>query len=219
MNLDEFERAWKSQGGAALNADQLAEALRKHDQSFNRMIYLRDAREIGVALVLIPIWVAMGLGIPLIGALSPWTWWLEIPALIWVAGFMYVDRKRQQRGAPAAGAPLRTTMAYSLDQVEHQIWLLRNILWWYLLPLGIPIALFFVQVNMQIEEKSPVPFWLTLFNAGIPLGAALPVVFLIALYGFIYWLNQYAVRKQLDPMRQHLQAALDGLTDEAAAAS
>lgn len=187
-----------------LDANQLAEMLRRHDQTFGRMIYLRDVREIGVALVLIPIWIGIGVYMPMT---SPWTWWLAIPALIWIAGFMFVDRRRQQRSAPAAGAALRTGIEYSLSQVEHQIWLLRNILWWYLLPIGIPIAMFFVQVAARTEPTTS-SVWL------IALKAAGPIGFLIGVYGFIYWLNQFAVRKQLEPLRERLQGALDRLTDE-----
>jgi hypothetical protein len=174
MSCDELQRIWQSQEGAALNADQLAEALQQHDQSFNRIIFLRDLREIGVALVLIPIWIVMGVC----------------------------------RGAPAAGASLRAGIEYSLGQVEHQIWLLRNILWWYLLPLGIPIALFFIQVTVQVGERSQDPLWQTIVAAAGPMGV------LIGVYGFIYWLNQYAVRKQLEPLRDRLQSALAGLTEE-----
>jgi hypothetical protein len=40
------------------------------------------------------------------------------------------------------------------------------------------------------------------------------VVFLAAVYGFIYWLNQYAVRATLEPRRQELAALLTSLADE-----
>jgi hypothetical protein len=206
---DELQRIWRSQGEVTLDPTALAETLRRHDQTFGRMISLRDMREIGVSLVLIPIWIGMGLFMP---NPSPWTWWLAIPALIWVAGFMFVDRRRQQRAAPAAGASLRNGLDYSLSQVEHQIWLLRNIAWWYLLPLGIPIALFFVQVTVQAADRSHTPLWQAL------LGAAGPVGTLIGVYGFIYWLNQYAVRKQLEPLRERLESALAALGEDEPAA-
>ena len=41
-------------------------------------------------------------------------------------------------------------------------------------------------------------------------------VFLAVVYGGIYYLNQYAVRRQLEPRRQELLALLAGLGDEAA---
>jgi hypothetical protein len=207
-DLEEFQKVWQAQDGAPLDADLLMETLQRHDQSFRRTIFWRDAREIGVALALIPVWTWLG-----IAQRSPWTWWLGIPGLLWVAGFMFVDRRRQLRAAPPAGASLRVGIAGSLAHVEHQIWLLRNVLWWYLLPLGIPLALFFVQLAIPTGRQDPFPLWQAIVAAAVPLG------FLIGLYGFIYWLNQYAVRKLLEPLRERLQSALAALTDNEPAAS
>jgi hypothetical protein len=197
MSCDEFQRIWQLQEGVALNADHLAETLQRHDRSFGTMIFWRDLREIGVSLVLIPIWTAMGILIP-----TPWTWWLEIPALLWVAGFMYVDRQRQLRAAPPPGASLRAGLEYSVAQVEHQIWLLRNILVWYLLPLGIPMLLFLGQLAGRRREGFS---WESIPETLGPVGVS------VGVFAFVYWLNQYAVRKQLEPLRQRLQSALDGL--------
>ncbi|MFO1095455.1 MAG: hypothetical protein U0992_19455 [Planctomycetaceae bacterium] len=198
-NLDEFQKAWQSQGGTSLNADQLAQALQRHDQSFNRMIFWRDVREIGVALVLIPVWIALGIGMSL-----PRTWYLAIPGLMWVAGYMFVDRRRQQRAAPGAGASLRSAMQYSLGQVEHQIWLLRNVAWWYLLPLAIPMLAFVAEIGAQAEPPAWFAGLMTTFVAAVIVGAL----------GFVYWVNQHAVRTHLEPLREQLHAALAGLSDD-----
>lgn len=199
MSCDEVQRIWQSQAGAALNAEQLPEALQRHDRSFNRMIFLRDLREIGVALVLIPVWIAMGIAIP-----SPWTWYLEIPALAWIAGFMFFDRMRQRRTAPAAGVSLRTGVEYSLSQVEHQIWLLRNVHWWYLMPMAIPMFLFFGQLAGRRRDGFS---WEAIPETLGPVGTV------VGVFGFVYWLNQYAVRKQLEPLRKKLQSALAALAE------
>jgi len=203
MCPDKFEAAWQSHNWR-INPDNLAEAMQQLDRSFNKTIFWRDAREIGVSLALIPVWISLG-----VATSSPWTWWLEIPALVWVAGFMFVDRRRQQRAAPAAGAALRVAVEHSLSQVEHQIWLLRNILWWYLLPLGIPLLLFFVHLAAERSDSSP---WLIVVNASGP------AVAVTCVFGFIYWLNQFAVRKQLEPLRERLQAAFAALEEDETAA-
>jgi hypothetical protein len=91
----------------------------------------------------------------------------------------------------------------SLADVEHQIWLLRNIFWWYLLPPSIGLVISFVYDAMRIEEARWLP-WIELFiRAGV---CAL-------VFAGVYWLNQYAVRKSLEPRRQELLAARDGLID------
>ena len=95
-------------------------------------------------------------------------------------------------------------MKDSLTQVEHQIWLLRNVFWWYLLPFTIAILAFFAQVAWLNHSG----FW--------PIALALVpfVLFLFVLYGFVYYLNQRAVRRELEPRRQELLTLLASLGDE-----
>jgi CubicO group peptidase (beta-lactamase class C family) len=89
----------------------------------------------------------------------------------------------------------------SLTQVEHQIWLLRNVFWWYLLPFTFAILVFFAHVAWSLSEN-----WL------VALGVATPFfVFLLALYSFIDYINQRAVRCDLEPRRQELLALLASL--------
>jgi hypothetical protein len=90
-----------------------------------------------------------------------------------------------------------------------QIWLLRNIFWWYLLPPGISIMAFFVHLNWTWRDRLVARLlskdWLDVLDA---LGHAVPFVVVIGVYCFIYWLNQYAVRTQLEPRRQELLTLL-----------
>jgi len=202
---DELKQAWQSQASQqrlTLDAGLVLNEVRRNERQFAAMIYSRDVREVGVALVLVPVWIFMGIKLTL-----PWSWYLVIPALLWVAGFMIVDRVRQRPHHPEPGDTLRRSVEKSLAQVEHQIWLLRNVLWWYLLP---PFA---AMVVFPAHRA-----WLTRDDGWQSLGEFAGVTFTFSLvFGFIYWLNQYAVRKQLEPRQQELQTLLRSLneTDEA----
>src|SRR5687768_6441995 len=146
MSPDDLKHAWQTQSSharLAINPELLLAEFRRNERTFAAMIFCRDLREVGVALLLIPVWVFLG-----VWQHSPWTWWLEIPALLWIAGFMLMDRRRHIR-SPSPEAPLRQQVEDSLFQVEHQIWLLRNVLWWYLLPLGLPVLAFFAYVSWR----------------------------------------------------------------------
>jgi hypothetical protein len=202
MNLDELPSAWGCQNWR-INTENLAESMQRLDRSFSRTIFWRDAREIGVSLGLIPVWIGLGIGLSL-----PWTWYLAIPGLGWIAGFMLVDRVRQRWSEPAAGGSLRSGVEWTLSQVEHQIWLLRHVHWWYLLPLAAPMLAF---VGQLAWETTP-PVWFT------ALVTAIVVAVLAGAFGFVYWLNQSAVRKELEPLRGRLQSALAALTEDEAAA-
>ena len=69
-----------------------------------------------------------------------------MPAITWVIGFILVDRIRHKQQPSEPGEPLLDCVKVSLTQVEHQIWLLRNVFWWYLLPFTIAILAFFAQL-------------------------------------------------------------------------
>ncbi|MCC6699642.1 MAG: serine hydrolase [Candidatus Hydrogenedentes bacterium] len=204
MGPDNFQEAWKAQSRqtrVTANAGLLLQEVQRSQSSFRSMIFWRDFREVIVALVMLPMWFVMGYMLS-----PPWTWYLTVPALLWVIGFIAVDRMRHPQKAPGPGDSLLTGAKDSLAQVEHQIWLLRNVAWWYLLPFTVSILAFFVHVCWQASN-----------NWGEFLGStAIMTTSLLALYGFIYWLNQYAVRKQLVPRRQELLALLASLSDEKA---
>ena len=119
MNPDELKEVWQSQAPPhrlTIDAGVLLQQLQRNQKSFEAMIFWRDLREAGVSLVMVPLWVWIGLSHTL-----PWTWYLGIPAMLWVAGFMVLDRKRQKRRQPKPGDPLRECLEHSLAQVEHQI--------------------------------------------------------------------------------------------------
>jgi hypothetical protein len=207
MNPDDFKQAWQTQTAQTrltIDADLLLQEVRRNQRYFAAMIFWRDVREVGAALVMVPLWFYLGVQLSL-----PWTWYLTVPALVWIAGFMLADRMRHKRQPPEPGEPLRQRVESSLAQVEHQIWLLRNVFWWYLLPPALSILAFFGQIAWELREGG----WpMALVIAGL---AAIAVSILV----YIYSLNQKAVRSELEPRRQELEALLMSLKDETSAVS
>ena len=72
---------------------------------------------------------------------------------------MITDRIIQKRRQPKLAEILTNCTKTSLYQVNHQIWLLKKVLWWYLLPLGVAIAIFmgyiaFVVVGIDRVSES-----------------------------------------------------------------
>jgi hypothetical protein len=207
MNPDDSKQAWQQQNlqtRLTIDAELLLKEVQRNEQYFTATIFWRDVREVGTSLLLIPVWLFMGVRLSL-----PWTWYLTVPVLVWVAGYMLTDRMRRRRQSPEPGEPLRQSAQSSLAQVEHQIWLLRNILWWYLLPIALSILVFFGQVGWQMRSVG----WLSaLFVAGL-------AVFVGAIFAGVYWLNQVAVRSLLEPRRRELETLLMSLEDETPDAS
>lgn len=203
MAPDDFQQAWQAQSSqtrVTIDADLLREEVQRDQLNFRTMIFFRDFFEVGIALLLIPIWFILG-----VLTESPWTWYLTVPVLIWMTGFMLVYRMRHKQKPSEPNEPLLLCVQRSLTEVEDQIWLLRNIFWWYLLPPSISIMAFFVHVSWLFRSGG----WLftLLFFIGL-------TVFLLAIYSFIYYQNQRAVRVQLEPRRQELLTLLASLRDE-----
>jgi hypothetical protein len=206
MNPDNLQRAWRSQsspGRLTINAELLLKEVHRNHRFFGAIVFWRDVREVGVALLLVPAWIYLGTTFVL-----PWTWYLTVPAMIWVASFMLVDRMRHKRQSPEASDPLFQHVENSLAQVEHQIWLLRNVFWWYLLPLALSVAAFFAQISWEVRGGG----WLA------ALVAVLAALAGGAAFAWVYRLNQDAVRSELIPRREELELLLSSLKEEASVA-
>jgi hypothetical protein len=206
MSLDKFQQAWKaesSQVRVTFDADLLSKEVQKSHERFRSLIFWRDVREVGLSVVMIPAWFVLGNIIPV-----PWTWWLTVPVLLWIGGFMLVDRKRHPQSPSDPGEPLLYYANESLNQVEHQIWLLRNVFWWYLLPPSLSLMAFFLHVAWNSSSNG----WEFTLVAGAS------GLFLLVVYGWVYWINQRAVRDQLEPRRQHLEKLLANLEGESGVA-
>jgi hypothetical protein len=207
MSPDNFKEAWQmqsSQTRLTSDAELLINEVRRKQQYFAAMIFWRDFREVGTSLLLVPLWLYLGLKESL-----PWTWYLMVPALLWIAGYMLADRMRHKRQPPEPGEPLRQRVESSLAQVEHQIWLLRNVFWWYLLPLALA-GLAFIGHGAWQERGGG---WWT------ALTLLVVVAFGAITFAGVYWLNQYAVRAGLEPRRRELETLLMGFQDETPDAS
>jgi hypothetical protein len=200
MNYDDLQKAWQSQGNPPkLNIDpaMLLKEVQRNKSNFKSMVFWRDVREVGVAAVIAVFFLCCVIADP-----NLWPLALIAAGCLWIAGFMLVDRWRQRRHKPQSADPLRSCAQASVLEVDHQIWLLRNVLWWYLLPPGIGGTVFIGYLAGQVRSAEilwPKPFVaeFALFSGLLSLG--------------VYHLNQWAVNRHLRPRRQELQDLLDSL--------
>ena len=207
MNADDFKQAWQGQTSQArltINAELLLEEVQRNERYLTAMIFWRDVREVGTSLLMVPLWLYLG-----VKNSSPWTWYLTVPALLWVAGYMLADRMRHKRQPPEPSEPLRQRVEGSLAQVEHQIWLLRNVHWWALLPLALAMLAFFGQVAWQERAGG---WWTALAVSEV-------VALGVGVLAGISWMNRYAVRRELEPRRREMETLLMSLEDETPDAS
>lgn len=200
MTFNELQRNWqKDTSGTKLTVDSdlLLREVKRNKEHFESTIFWRDVREAGGSFVLAVFLLYQSMKFNL------WSLYLPVLACIFVGVFMVIDRVIQKRKLPKHSDPLAGCIKISLAQVKHQIWLLRNVIWWYLLPFTIGISLFWGHVGWKVRSGHPIGL---IFIGGCFVG-------LIITYTGVYYLNQYAVRKELMPRKQELELLLNNLTN------
>ncbi len=203
MNPDDFGRAWRAESSQTrldVDADLLLDEVRRDERELVAKLIRRDVIEVGAALLMVPVWLYLGVKLSL-----PWTWYLMVPALAWVAVTMLRDLTRQiRRRRVESGEPLREWVEKSLAEVRRQIRLLRSVLWWSLLPLGLPGAVFLGQMAWDWRSLG----WAMVAVPGVVFAGGA-----IVFWG-VYRMNRDAIRTDLKPRQKELEALLARLGEE-----
>lgn len=209
MTPDDFQQAWNTQSSGIrvkIDTEMLDAETRRFQEQFTTRLFWRDLREVGTAVLLIPVWLYLGYRRGL-----PWTWYLAIPALMWVAGYMLVDRWKNRPRPEAPGDSVCQRLESLSAQIEGQIRLLKSVHWWGLLPLAISLLAFLMQVVLQAIQRHGTPNLISTIIALAPPLAIIGVIFF-----FVYWLNRHVVRTDLIPRRDELNKQLQSLQEESA---
>lgn len=200
MNFEDLQQAWQSQAAGArvtIDTDVLLKEVRHYQQHFRATIFWRDAREVGVAAVMACLFLHWAIRD------REWSQYLLSLGCFGVALFMLVDRWLQRKQQPVTNDPLRSCIEASLLQVNHQIWLLKNVLWWYLLPIMVGLAAAIGSQTWEMRDD----------GARVFIGLAGCTLVIGSVCWGVYWLNQFAVRKGLEPRRQELETLLTSLKE------
>ena len=205
MNPDNLKQAWQSQPAQprlTIDAALLLRMVQQNHRQFSATIFWRDVREVVVGVMLVPTWLILGYFMAL-----PWTWYLVLPGVVWGFGFIVWYRLRHRRPPPEQSASLRECVQRMLVDVENQIWLLRNVLWWCLLPLTPAMLVFVGHIGWASRHTGWPAATAMLFTGSV----------IVGVHAWVWWLNQYAIRTQLEPKREELEALLNDLEEEAPA--
>ncbi|HEV2318176.1 MAG TPA: serine hydrolase domain-containing protein [Verrucomicrobiae bacterium] len=198
MDFEDLQKSWQSSNPAAritISADLLLKEVRRNQKQFWLTIFMRDAREVVVIFSMALLFAYWGL------SQNNWTLLLIALGCLFVCSFFVVDRLIQRKKKPAANDALKACVETSLHQVNHQIWLLKNIFWWYLLPCVLPLG---ISIGAS--------FWHSRYEGASAVAGWIAYIFIcIFIYWGVYWINQRCVRKTLAPRRQELEGLLAGL--------
>lgn len=194
MNLDDARELWQSDDGSggARGPDAATIALvRDQSRALDRTVRRRDLREIVACVVvaaffapvlLHPVWLSRAGAAVVIGAC----------VLIAVK----LRRARRAHPEPPADASIVALLTAERARVEAQARLLGSVLWWYILPLVLGIALAFAGMRGW--------GWLTLgYTAAV-----------VTLSWGIHYLNRRAVQDHFEPRREELDRLLRQIREE-----
>jgi hypothetical protein len=200
MQFEKLQKAWQSQRRVSIDTGVLLRMLRRDRRGFRSMIIRRDAGEVGAALFCAAFFVYVGV------TRSQWSWLVLAFLTAGVGVFMLIDRFWHRADVAAKGGSLADSARSSLAEVRHQVWLLKNIFWWYLLPPGIGLAVVGAEMAYQL--------WL-LSGSLLPsvTVAALLYLIVVVVDVFIYRLNQRAVRDGLEPRVRELESLLSSFEE------
>lgn len=183
-----------------LSIDELAVAAGRRADELRTVVKWRDYREIGISLLMIPIWIWIG-----VASGQVWTWYLTLIAIVWGAGYQIYQRRRQLHIATKVppDASYLDTLKENRRQSQFQINHLSSVLWWYLLPYGIPLIIYFIHIGWNISRS-----W-----AEFTVMSAIWIGFVIGLYYYLYRLNLSVAQNNLMPQRDAMDQLIRQLED------
>lgn len=200
MNFEDMQSTWQhAREAAAVPTDhrRLLHSVQAQSRTFARRIFWRDVREVLASGLVAGVFAKMAWEAEREGA-GAWPAWLAALLPLLVAVFFLVDRWWSRRRSVPRGEPLRDELDRAIGAVSHQVWLLRNVLWWYMAPLGGSILLVALQITLHGPEMA---LW---WFHGIVWVLMISIV--VGVSGWVWRLNQTAVRTDLLPRLAELEA-------------
>lgn len=199
MTFEDLQSKWQSQDHSVpldINSNELMAEVRRNHRALDKQLLLRDSIEIAAAFLITVVFTTLAFQLEL----SPL--FLCAAGSLFVGLFFFSDRLKQRRRRSSIADSLPQTLEAAIEEIKHQIWFLRNIMWWYLLPLIPGIVLFLVSSSWQSRANG---YAEQLVIAAV--GSICAVVF-----GLIYRINLRDVKKTLEPRLNDLQTLLTSLS-------
>lgn len=189
MSDKELIKIWKKVNDfelVTIHQDNLLHDLGNELSLFEKTIRKRDKTEIGIALGLIPLFAVIAYFVPSliskIGAL------LVIPSALLV---VFMLKKVKKHKKEDLSAPLKNHLIQYKIYVEKEIQLLKNVVYWYLLPLFLCLTLFYFGFEY--------PLFFIFLN--------------MIIYVYIYYLNKKAIRNYFLPLIEKIDSSIKMLED------
>ncbi|MGY8639518.1 MAG: hypothetical protein ACKVJU_00330 [Verrucomicrobiales bacterium] len=125
-DFDELQKASQDQSptrSVKIESDALLKLVRRNHQAMKKLFFESYFLIAVFGAIYVPLWIWLGITGDL-----PWPWYLEIPAFLWVAGFLIANRIKKNRDHQQPGDSLRDSVEHSPALIDHQIRLQKKVL-------------------------------------------------------------------------------------------
>jgi len=191
MDLDNLKKIWKQQKSSnnyEYSQSELIMLINNKMISLEEKVRSRDRLEIIACIVVI-----ICFGITFFTTESIWKQ-VGSGAIILSGIFIWYKLKSTQvqtlNNEPSLDRPMREYLKLELQSIQKQKKLLRNVAWWYILPMDIGLFLFTMGFNSDFTTKLIYLSLVVLFS------------------GFVWKLNQRAVKRKFDPLLREISEAI-----------
>ena len=187
MTFDELQNNWKCQQNEfelKIQPDILLREVQRNQKNFETTYFWCDIIITGCCMFCAALFLFWGIKFGL--------WPLYLLAIICfsVSSFVVINRIVQRKNRPGYSETLHDFVNGSLIQVKQQIWIHRNVFWWFAGPIAIGQIIWF-------------GYWKSILNVTIAVLIALGVHLSL----------QWEIRKKLNPRKQELEELLNSLKE------
>lgn len=208
MEEHELKDIWAKSSGVThikFNASQLINELTKTMDRIDRKIKSRDTREIGVSIFGILLFGYMAYEIPF-----PLTKFACVLTQLWFMYVIYRLRATRRNEKPDLSLPFKEQLNQRKAYLMQQEYLLRSVLYWYILPPFICNVLFFAGIGDTTPYDSFILNQLpesTSSKIGI-------LIFTSIFYAYIVWMNRRAAKENFLPVIKDIEKLQGQLSRE-----
>lgn len=189
MEFEDIKKIWDSQNNQpmyAINEDALHRRIRTHRSHSQWASNITEITLIAVAILTAGYLIVKNMGGDNIYGYPP-------AIIMLLTGiYVFIGRMRRKRAEMQFDRSMLGDLDQAIANVSFEIRRARTFIWWYMLPLAIPIT-----INMYMNQA---PIWKWLFVAG---GLILS-----------YFVVQYGLNRKQVPRRNALEALRSKLIDQ-----
>lgn len=198
MKLDDLKQDWQQAITTKSTPDDLTEVIDMIEQQTSKIdkeIKRRDFLEIGIALLLIPVWV--------LGLINSASTMQSIGCIIAIVACVYIPYRltSAKKVDVKKSDSVKDFLIQEKQKIQQQKQMLESIVWWYIGPLTVAIVLITLGANVNesgVPQISGNMHWYYICVGLLMVG--------------VYFLNKLAAKEKFGPLLKNIEQRLSEIS-------